>query len=60
MPKKALILKHKKTPKFAVRAYNRCQFCGRVNGFIRKYGICRICFREMAMAGELPGVAKRN
>jgi len=49
MPKKALILKQKKTPKHNVQKYNRCKLCGRDRGYIRKYGICRICFRELAL-----------
>ncbi|PIS23362.1 type Z 30S ribosomal protein S14 [candidate division WWE3 bacterium CG08_land_8_20_14_0_20_40_13] len=58
MPKKALILKQKKTPKHNVQKYNRCKLCGRDRGYIRKYGICRICFRELALNGNLPGVTK--
>jgi small subunit ribosomal protein S14 len=58
MPKKALILKQKKIAKHKVRVYNRCKLCGRDGGYIRKYGICRICFRELALSGNLPGVRK--
>ena len=60
MAKKALIEKSKRTPKFAVRARNRCQRCGRPRGFLRKFGLCRICFREMSLRGEIPGVRKSS
>ena len=60
MAKKALIIKHKKKPKYPVRAYNRCPICGRPRGFIRKFGMCRICFRTLALEGELPGVRKSS
>jgi small subunit ribosomal protein S14 len=58
--KKALIEKSKKTAKFRVRQYNRCQRCGRPRAYYRKFGICRICFREMALAGQIPGVRKAS
>ncbi len=60
MAKKCLIEKQKRKPKFEVRAYNRCRRCGRPRGFIRRFGLCRICFRELALAGELPGVRKAS
>ena len=60
MAKKSLIAKAQRTPKFQVRAYNRCPICGRPRAFIRKFGICRICFRNMALKGELPGVVKAS
>ena len=60
MAKKSLIAKAKRNPKFKVRAYNRCPLCGRPRAFIRKFGICRICFRSMALKGELPGVIKAS
>ncbi len=60
MAKKALIEKSKRTPKFGVRARNRCQRCGRPRGFLRKFGVCRICFREMSLRGEIPGVRKSS
>lgn len=60
MAKKALIAKAKKDPKFQVRAYNRCSRCGRPRAYIRKYGICRICFRELALEGMIPGVSKAS
>ncbi len=60
MAKKALIEKSKRKPKFKVRKYNRCQRCGRPRAFLRKFGICRICFRELALRGEVPGVVKAS
>ncbi|MBQ9358789.1 MAG: type Z 30S ribosomal protein S14 [Abditibacteriota bacterium] len=60
MAKTCLIEKQKKTPKFKVRAYNRCSVCGRSRGYIRRFGICRICFREMAHRGLIPGVTKSS
>jgi len=60
MPKRCLIEKQKRKPKFKVRAYNRCRRCGRPRAFMRRFGICRICFREMALFGELPGVVKSS
>ena len=50
-----MIEKCKRTPKFTVRGYNRCKRCGRPHAFMRRFGLCRICFREMALAGEIPG-----
>ena len=58
MAKKALINKAAAKPKFAVRGYTRCQRCGRPHAVYRKFGLCRICLREMAHRGELPGVTK--
>lgn len=49
-----------KKPKFPTRAYNRCNLCGRRHGFMRFFGICRICFRELASNGEIPGVTKSS
>lgn len=60
MAKQSLIAKQMKTPKFGVRSYNRCQKCGRPRGFYRKFKLCRICFREMALAGQIPGVTKSS
>ena len=60
MAKLALKLKAAKKPKFAVRAYTRCQRCGRPKAVYRKFGLCRICIRDMAHKGELPGVAKAS
>ncbi len=60
MAKKGLIEKCKRTPKFGVRKYNRCALCGRPRGYLRKFGICRICFRDMANRGMIPGVRKAS
>ena len=60
MARKALIVKVNKEQKYKVRHYNRCNICGRPRGYIRKFGICRICFRKMAHNGELPGVTKSS
>ena len=60
MARKAMIEKQKKTPKYQVRAYTRCEICGRPHSVLRKYGICRICFRELASKGEIPGVKKAS
>ena len=47
-------------PKFKVQVHNRCNLCGRPRGYIRQFGLCRICFRERALRGELPGVQKAS
>ncbi len=60
MAKKALVLKAQKKPKFSTRKVNRCVRCGRSRGYIRKFGLCRICFRELALKGEIPGVKKAS
>ncbi|GAA2330546.1 type Z 30S ribosomal protein S14 [Saccharopolyspora sp. TS4A08] len=60
MAKKALVHKAAQKPKFKVRGYTRCQKCGRPRSVFRKFGLCRVCFREMAHAGELPGVSKSS
>ncbi|MBM3499414.1 MAG: type Z 30S ribosomal protein S14 [Armatimonadetes bacterium] len=60
MAKKSWIAKCKRRPKFAVRSYNRCQICGRSRGYMRRFGMCRICFREHAHRGEIPGVTKSS
>ena len=60
MARKALIEKQKKTPKYQVRAYTRCEICGRPHSVMKKYGICRVCFRELASKGEIPGVKKAS
>ncbi|GIU91293.1 MAG: 30S ribosomal protein S14 type Z [Acidimicrobiia bacterium] len=60
MARKALIVKANRKPKFKVRAYNRCKRCGRARAFLRDFGMCRICFRELASRGELPGVRKAS
>lgn len=60
MARKSMIVKNKRTPKYSTRAYTRCNRCGRPHGVLRKYGICRICFRELANEGKLPGVKKSS
>ena len=60
MAKKALILKAQADPKFAVRKYNRCPVCGRSRGFLRKFRMCRICFRNLSLRGDIPGVIKSS
>lgn len=60
MAKKSLIEKQSRKPKFKVRAYNRCRRCGRPRAYMRRFGLCRICFRQLALAGELPGVVKAS
>ncbi len=60
MAKTALIQKASRTPKFAVRGYSRCQRCGRPRSVYRKFGLCRVCLREMALRGQLPGVTKSS
>jgi len=60
MAKKGLIESWKRKPKFGVRGYNRCHRCGRPRAYLRKFGVCRICFRELALKGELPGVVKAS
>jgi small subunit ribosomal protein S14 len=58
MAKKSSIVKFLKKQKFDGRDVNRCNICGRARGYMRRFGLCRICFRERAMKGELPGVYK--
>ncbi len=60
MAKTALIVKAKKDPKFKVRKYNRCSRCGRPRAYYRKFGVCRICLRELALEGKVPGVTKAS
>lgn len=60
MARKSLVEKAKRKPRFKVRAYNRCQRCGRSRAYLRKFGVCRICFRELALQGDIPGVRKAS
>jgi small subunit ribosomal protein S14 len=60
MAKKCLVLKAQKKPKFSTRIVRRCGLCGRPRGYLRKFGICRICFRELALKGEVPGILKSS
>ncbi len=60
MAKKSKIAKQQREPKFKVRGYNRCRRCGRARAYLRDFGMCRICVRELASKGELPGVRKAS
>lgn len=60
MAKKSMILKQKKGSKFPTRNYTRCRICGRPHSVLRKYGVCRVCFRELAYKGQIPGVRKAS
>jgi len=60
MAKTSMMVKAKRRPKFAVRAYNRCPICGRPRGYMRRFDMCRICFRNLALSGDLPGVVKSS
>ena len=60
MAKKAMIQRNERKPKFQVRVRNRCQRCGRPRAFLRKFGLCRVCFRQMSLRGEIPGVRKSS
>ena len=60
MAKTCMIEKSKRPPKFNVRSYNRCKVCGRPRGYLRQFGMCRICFRMKALRGEIPGVIKSS
>jgi len=60
MARQALIAKAKKTPKFSTRVVRRCWRCGRNRGYMRDFGLCRICFRELANSGDLPGITKSS
>ena len=60
MAKTSLKVKQTRKPKYSTRAYARCKVCGRPHSVLKKYGICRICFRELAYKGEIPGVKKAS
>ncbi len=60
MAKKSMVNKQQRQPKFKVRAYNRCKICGRPRGYNRQFGLCRVCLREYALDGKLPGVTKAS
>ena len=60
MAKTSKVEREKKKLKFAIRYRNRCSRCGRARSFMRKFGLCRLCFRELAANGELPGVTKAS
>ncbi len=58
MARKALIIKSERDSKYKVRNYNRCKLCGRTHGYFRKFGVCRICLRKLALEGKIPGMKK--
>ena len=60
MAKTSMIVKSQRKPKHPTQARHRCMVCGRPRGYMRKFGLCRICFRERALRGELPGVTKSS
>lgn len=60
MGRTALIVKSVRKPKFKVRGYNRCPLCGRARAFLRKFRLCRLCFRKLALQGHVPGVIKAS
>ena len=60
MAKTSMKIKQQRKPKFSTREYTRCKICGRPHSVLRKYGICRVCFRELAYKGQIPGVKKAS
>lgn len=60
MAKTSMINRSKQPAKFSTRQHNRCKICGRPHAYLRKYGVCRICFRNLAYKGEIPGVRKAS
>ena len=60
MARKSMVVKSNKKQKFSSREYTRCERCGRPHGVLRKFKLCRICFRELANQGQLPGVKKSS
>jgi len=60
MTRKALVVKSNRDPKFKVQKVNRCKLCGRPRGYMRKFDMCRLCFRNLASFGRLPGVRKAS
>ena len=60
MAKTSLIIKAQRSSKFPTRAYRRCRLCGRPRGYLRKFQLCRLCFRELALKGEIPGIVKAS
>ncbi len=60
MARLAIINKAKRKPKYKIRQRNRCFLCGRPRGYMREFGLCRICFRELAYRGEIPGIRKAS
>ncbi len=60
MARKCLIEKANRKPKYKTRGYNRCGLCGRARAYYRRFGICRVCFRTLALEGQIPGVTKAS
>ena len=60
MARLALRVKSRRKPKFSARRYHRCPLCGRPRAYLRKFDLCRICFRKLALQGEIPGVTKAS
>ncbi len=60
MAKKSMVIKNKRPAKFKVREYSRCERCGRPHSVLSKFGVCRICFRELAYKGQIPGIKKSS
>ena len=60
MAKVSKVVKDQKPPKYSTRQHNRCSRCGRPKAYIRHFGLCRICFRQLALRGELPGIKKAS
>ena len=60
MAKTSMKIKQQRTQKYSTRAYNRCKICGRPHGYLRKFGICPICFRNLSYSGQIPGVKKAS
>ena len=60
MAYKSLRIKAEREPKYKLRAYTRCKRCGRPRAVYRRFGLCRLCFREMAHSGEIPGITKAS
>lgn len=59
MAKKSIVIRETRR-KYAIRVRNRCRICGRPRGYMRRFGLCRICFREYALEGKIPGVVKAS
>ncbi|MCD6358876.1 MAG: type Z 30S ribosomal protein S14 [Dehalococcoidia bacterium] len=60
MAKLSKVIKSQREPKYKVQQHSRCKLCGRPRGYMRKFGMCRICFRELALEGKIPGVRKSS
>ena len=60
MARKAMIVKAQRKPKYPTRRVNRCRICGRSRGYMRKFQMCRICFRNLASQGKIPGITKSS